>query len=57
MLLRDTTLGEEPGPIVRNPDADDADTSIRYRIDGEIARGGMGAVLKGATPTSAATSP
>ena len=38
-----------PGPIVR-PDATDADASIRYRIDGEIARGGMGAVLKGRDP-------
>ena len=50
VLLRDTAPGEEPGPIVRRPDADDADTSIRYRIDGEIARGGMGAVLKGRDP-------
>ena len=50
VLLRDTTPGEEPGPIVRQPDADDADTSTRYRIDGEIARGGMGAVLKGRDP-------
>ncbi len=50
VLLRDTAPGEEPGPIVRKPDADDADTSTRYRIDGEIARGGMGAVLKGRDP-------
>ena len=50
VLLRDTAPGEEPGPMVRKPDADDADTSIRYRIDGEIARGGMGAVLKGRDP-------
>ena len=50
MLLRDTAPGEEPGPIVKKPGADDADTSIRYRIDGEIARGGMGAVLKGRDP-------
>jgi len=28
----------------------DADPSIRYRIDGEIARGGMGAILKGHDP-------
>ena len=49
MLLRDTAPGETPGPVVR-PDATDADTSIRYRIDGEIARGGMGAVLKGRDP-------
>ena len=50
VLLRDTAPGEEPGPIVKKPGADDADTSIRYRIDGEIARGGMGAVLKGRDP-------
>lgn len=49
VLLRDTTPGETPGPIVR-PDASDADASICYRIDGEIARGGMGAVLKGRDP-------
>src|SRR6516164_81887 len=49
VLLRDTAPGETPGPIVR-PDATDADRSIRYRIDGEIARGGMGAVLKGRDP-------
>ena len=49
MLLRDTAPGETPGPVVR-PDATDADPSIRYRIDGEIARGGMGAVLKGRDP-------
>ena len=49
VLLRDTAPGETPGPIVR-PDATDADTSIRYRIDGEIARGGMGAVLRGRDP-------
>ncbi len=47
VLLRDTAPGELPGPILR-PTDDDA--SIRYRIDGEIARGGMGAVLKGRDP-------
>src|SRR3954447_14123192 len=41
VLLRDTAPGETPGPIVRT-DGSDADPSIRYRIDGEIARGGMG---------------
>jgi len=50
VLLRDTAPGEEPGPIVRPPGGNDADTSIRYRIDGEIARGGMGAILKGHDP-------
>src|SRR5262249_2530501 len=49
VLLRDTALGETPGPVVR-PDGGDADRSIRYRIDGEIARGGMGSVLKGRDP-------
>ncbi len=49
MLLRDTAPGETPGPVVR-PDATDADPTIRYRIDGEIARGGIGAVLKGRDP-------
>ena len=49
VLLRDTGPGETPGPIVR-PDGDDANRSTRYRIDGEIARGGMGAVLKGRDP-------
>ncbi len=38
--------GEEPGPIVIAAGAF-ADGSIRYRVDGEIARGGMGTVLKG----------
>ncbi len=50
VLLCDTAPGEEPGPIVRPRGGDDADRSIRYRIDGEIARGGMGAVLKGRDP-------
>ena len=50
VLLRDTAPGEEPGPIVRPPGDDDDDRSIRYRIDGEIARGGMGAILKGRDP-------
>ncbi len=50
VLLRDTAPGEEPGPIVKAPGHDDNDRSIRYRIDGEIARGGMGAVLKGRDP-------
>jgi serine/threonine-protein kinase len=49
LLLRDTAPGETPGPIVL-PDTRDADPTIRYRIDGEIARGGMGAILKGRDP-------
>ncbi len=48
MLLRDTAVGEDPSPIVRPTNG--SETSTRYRIDGEIARGGMGAVLKGRDP-------
>jgi eukaryotic-like serine/threonine-protein kinase len=48
VLLRDTTVGESSSPIIRPTNGNE--TSIRYRIDGEIARGGMGAVLKGRDP-------
>jgi serine/threonine-protein kinase len=48
VLLRDTADGETPAPIIRPSSGDDP--SIRYRIDGEIARGGMGAILKGRDP-------
>ena len=60
VLLRDTDLGEEPSPVVKpgSPEMPGAeDRSGRYQLLGEIARGGMGAVLRGATATSAATSP
>jgi serine/threonine-protein kinase len=50
VLLRDTAPGEPPGPILRPPADDDHNPSIRFRIDGEIARGGMGTVLKGRDP-------
>jgi serine/threonine-protein kinase len=50
VLLRDTAPGETPGPVIRPPGALADDRSTRYRIDGEIARGGMGAVLKGRDP-------
>ena len=49
VLLRDADTWAEP-PVVRPPDRTAAGLSIRYRIDGEIARGGMGAVLKGRDP-------
>ena len=50
VLLRDTDSTSEPGPVIRPssteiPDA--ADRSARLQLFGEIARGGMGAVLKG----------
>ncbi len=49
VLLRDTDAG--PGPPLVKPGREAvADDSTRYRIDGEIARGGMGAVLKGRDP-------
>ena len=50
VLLRDTVPGEPPSPIVRPRDSEGVDATVRYRIDGEIARGGMGAVLKGRDP-------
>ena len=48
VLLRDTGAGEEPSPITRP--ASGGCLSSRYRIDGEIARGGMGAILRGRDP-------
>ena len=48
VLLRDTAIDEEPSPIIRPTPGHD--TSTRYRIDGEIARGGMGEILKGRDP-------
>jgi eukaryotic-like serine/threonine-protein kinase len=48
VLLRDTAVGEEPSPIIRPTSGNDSST--RYRIDGEIARGGMGSILKGRDP-------
>jgi hypothetical protein len=48
VLLRDTADGEEPSPIIRPIGGEEP--SIRYRIDGEIARGGMGAILRGRDP-------
>lgn len=36
--------------VIRPADPTGVEASIRFRIDGEIARGGMGAVLKGRDP-------
>jgi serine/threonine-protein kinase len=46
LLLRDADGGPEPS-LVRPVEEADAGPATRYRIDGEIARGGMGAVLRG----------
>ena len=52
VLLRDTAPGE-PSPWSGRPRREmpaAADRSARYQLLGEIARGGMGAVLKGRDP-------
>ena len=48
VLLRDAPFGEDLAPIIRPTSGNE--NASRYRIDGEIARGGMGAVLKGRDP-------
>lgn len=48
ILLRDAGVSEPP--VHRPRVGDDPNSGTRYRIDGEIARGGMGAVLKGRDP-------
>ncbi len=50
VLLRDADSGTDPGPVIQpsSPEIpDQADRSARLQLFGEIARGGMGAVLKG----------
>jgi serine/threonine-protein kinase len=50
VLLRDTDPGEEPSPVVQptSPEMPAPDQRPdRYQLFGEIAHGGMGAVLKG----------
>src|SRR5438270_396015 len=46
VLLRDTDAGHE-GPLVKPASTELPDGPGRYQLFGEIARGGMGAVLKG----------
>ena len=50
VLLRDADSASEPGPVIR-PSSEEipnpAARSARLQLFGEIARGGMGAVLKG----------
>jgi hypothetical protein len=47
VLLRDTDDFSGPGPIVRPSSPEMPDRAGRLQLFGEIARGGMGAVLKG----------
>jgi len=49
VLLRDTDGGPEP-PLLRPNQGAGAGAGLRYRIDGEIAQGGMGSGLKGHDP-------
>ncbi len=50
VLLRDTDSVTDPGPVIR-PSSEEipgpSDRTARLQLFGEIARGGMGAVLKG----------
>ena len=49
VLLRDTEIENGPGPILKpsSPEMPGRRAARRYQLFGEIARGGMGAVLKG----------
>jgi eukaryotic-like serine/threonine-protein kinase len=50
ILLRDTDSSSDPGPVIRPSSSeipDPLERSARLQLFGEIARGGMGAVLKG----------
>ena len=50
VLLRDSDAGTEPGPVVQpgSPEMPaPADPAARLQVLGEVARGGMGAILKG----------
>ncbi len=53
VLLRDSDVGTGPGPLIQ-PSSPEmpaaADRSGRLQLLGEIARGGMGAVIKGRDP-------
>ena len=50
VLLRDTNPGEDPSPLVRPTSREMPAAPGRLQLFGEIARGGMGAVLKGRDP-------
>ena len=60
MHLRDAEPFTGPGPVVRPSSAEmpgPSDRLARLQLLGEVARGGMGVIIKGATATSAATWP
>ena len=53
VLLRDTDPGTGPDPLIQPASAEmpsSADRPARLQLLGEIARGGMGAILKGRDP-------
>ncbi len=50
VALFDTGPGEDPSPVVRPSSREMPDWSGRLQLFGEIARGGMGAILKGRDP-------
>ena len=50
VLLCDTTTDEIPSPVVQPSSREMPGTPGRLQLFGEIARGGMGAVLKGRDP-------
>ena len=51
ILLHDTTQGETPSPMVQPSSSEMPDARLdRLQLFGEIARGGMGAILKGRDP-------
>ncbi|MFO0869711.1 MAG: protein kinase [Pirellulales bacterium] len=48
VMLRESQLeGSDPITRPKSPEMPQRDLDSRYRLDGEIARGGMGAILKG----------
>ncbi|WP_315857105.1 WD40 repeat domain-containing serine/threonine protein kinase [Stieleria neptunia] len=46
-LRESEAVVEDPIARTKSPEMPDRDSGSRYRLDGEIARGGMGAILKG----------
>ena len=46
-LRESQTEGDDPISKPNSPEVPQSDSDSRYRLDGEIARGGMGAIIKG----------